>query len=145
MPSTALYNFTQLKLEPVQNPDLARTIAVKLPASVTYSRGTILGELTATPGTYKKYDSGGADGSQVPKAILAYDVTTDASGHPTGVTYPYPPFPDISVPAYTRGEFDCATINTAMGDAGTLLQAALAAGLGKLIQGTAAAGIVQIG
>jgi len=145
MPSTALYQFTQLKLEPVSNPDLARQIAVKLKASTTYARGCVLSELTASPGTYDTYTPGAANGLQYPKAILAYDVITDASGNPTGVTYPYPPFPDLSVPAYSRGDFDCATITTAMGDAGAILQAAIAAGLGHLIQGTAADGIVQIG
>lgn len=145
MPSTALNNFTQLKLEPVSNPDLARQIAVKLKASTTYTKGCILGELTATPGTYDTFVSGAADGTQIPKVILAYDVVTDASGNPTGVTYPYPPFPDLAVPAFSRGEFDCATIDTAMGDTGTILQAAITAGLGRLIQGSATAGIVQIG
>lgn len=146
MPSTPLYNFTNVKLEPVQNPDLARTIAVKLKASTVFTRGTILGELTAQPGVYAPYNPAGADGTQVPKAILAYDVTTDADGKPTGMTHPYPPFPDLSVPAYVRGEFDCATIDTAMGDAGAILSAALnVPGFGALEQGSATAGIFRLG
>lgn len=146
MPSTALNAFTQLKLEPVQNPDLARTIAVLLPASITYTRGTILGELVASPGTYKKYDPNGNDGTQVPKALLAYTVTTDSNGMPTGVTYPYPPFPGNSMPAYVRGDFDSATVTAAMGDAGALLAAALnAPGFGALIQGNSAVGMFRMG
>jgi hypothetical protein len=144
MPSTSLNTFTQLKLEPVQNPDLARTIAVLLKASTTFVRGEILGEISATPGKYAKYASGASDGTQIPKCILAYGTVTDSDGNPTLVTFPYL-LPSSSLPAYTRGEFDCATINTAMGDSGTLLAAAIAAGLGHLIQGTVAAGIVQIG
>ena len=146
MPGTTLYNFTQLKLEPVSNPDLARQIAVLLLESTTFTRGEILGEIANRPGVYKKFDPTENDGSEVPKAILAYDVVTDASGNPTGVTYPYPPFPSTSMPAYTRGDFDCAEITTAMGDAGALLAAAIATpGFGALVQGTVAAGIVRLG
>jgi len=144
MPSTALYNFTQIKLEPVRNPDLARMISVPLKASTTFKRGTILGEITASK-LYAPYASGASDGTQVPKLILAYDCITDANGNPTGVTYPYPPFPGASMEAYARGEFDCATVNTAMGDSGTLLTAALAAGLGHLVEGVVTTGSFIIG
>jgi hypothetical protein len=144
MPSAILYNFTQLKMEPVTNPDLARTIAVLIKPSTTLTRGTILGEITLQPGVYTKYNPNASDGTNVAKAILAYDVVTDANGNPTGVTFPYPPFPSTSIPAYVSGEFDCATINTAMGDAGVLLADAIAAGFGKLEQGTVASGTVKI-
>jgi hypothetical protein len=146
MPSTTLNAFTQLKLEPAQNPDLARTIAVLLKASTTYVRGCILGEIAASPGTYNTFNPNANDGTQLPKVLLAYSVITDSSGVPTNVTYPYGSASGSSMPAYSRGEFDCATIATAMGDSGALLAAALnVPGFGHLIQGTAAAGIVQIG
>ncbi len=144
MPTTALYSFTQDVLTPVRNPDLAREQAVKLKASTTFTKGEILGELTATPGTYDKYNSGGADGTEQPKCILAYSVVTDANGLPTLLGGVYP-LPDNNVPAFTRGDFDCATIDTAMGDAGTLLSAAIAAANWHLSAGTVAAGIVSIG
>lgn len=146
MPSTPLYAFPGLKLEPAMRPDSASTIAVLLNASETYTHGEILGELLASPGVYVKYNSAGQDGSQVPKALMVYDVVADSAGKPTGMTFPYPPFPDLSVPAYSNGYFDVATINDAMGDDGTLLAAALAtAGFGALVQGTTAAGIVRLG
>jgi len=143
MPTSALYSFTQDMLVPVRNPDLARQQAVKLKASTTFTKGAILGEITATPGVYAKYDSAGNDGTQLPKCILAYSVVTDAAGLPTLLGGVYP-MPDNNVPAYTRGDFDCATIDTAMGDAGTLLTAAITAANWHLSAGTPVAGIVSI-
>jgi hypothetical protein len=144
MPTTALYVFSQDMLVPVRNPDLARQQAVKLKASTTYLKGTILGEISATPGTYDTFAGGHSDGTQVPKCILAYSVTTDANGLPTLLGGVYP-LPDNNVPAWTSGEFDCATIDTAMGDSGALLAAALVAAYWKLSAGTTVAGIVSIG
>lgn len=47
----------------------------------SYVRGTVLGELTATPGTYAAYASGNSDGTQTPKAILQYSCIIDAAGN----------------------------------------------------------------
>lgn len=143
MPSTALYTFTGKKLESQIRPDLSPTIAVKLPVSSTFTLGTILGEITATPGTFNTFDPNAADGTQIAKCILQYTVTTDADGLAT-ISGAFPAFPERSVPAYVGGYFDCATIDTAMGDAGTLLAAAISSGFGKLVEGTAAAGTVAI-
>lgn len=146
MPSTALNTFTQLKLEPLQNPDLARSIAVKLKASTTFTLGEILGEIAATPGIFAKYDPTANDGTEVPKGLAMYSCITDASGNPTGVTFPYPPFPEPSMPMYVRGEFDCALITAAMGDSGALLTAALGVpGFGALEYGTVAVGTMRLG
>jgi hypothetical protein len=41
--------------------------------------GTVLGRVTAS-GKLLPYDSGAADGSQVPMAVLQYDVTATAAG-----------------------------------------------------------------
>lgn len=55
--------------------------------------GAVLGEVTATPGTYTLVNSDAADGSQMPKLILATpDVASDASTQ--------------TVSAYSRGLFD---------------------------------------
>lgn len=45
MPTTASRTFTIAGLQPVYDPERARMIAVKLPASVTYVKGEILGEV----------------------------------------------------------------------------------------------------
>jgi len=144
MPTSALYSFTQDVLVPVRNPHLAAEQAVKLKASTTYAKGTILGELAADQGTYDTFNPNNADGTQLPKCILAYGVETDSNGLPTLIGGVYP-LPDNNVPAYTRGDFDCATIDTAMGDSGALLAAAIAAANWHLSAGTATAGIVSIG
>jgi hypothetical protein len=144
MPTSALYSFTQDMLVPVRSPHLAAQQAVKLSRSTTYLKGCILGEVTATPGTYDTYDSTHNDGTELPKCILAYGVVTDADGLPTLIGGVYP-LPDNNVPAFTRGDFDCATIDTAMGDAGALLAAAIAAANWHLSAGTPVAGIVSIG
>lgn len=144
MPTSALYSFTQDVLVPVRNPHLAAEQAVKLKASTAFTKGTILGEIAATPGVYNTFDPNAADGTQQPKCILSYSVTTDSNGLPTLLGGVYP-LPDNNVPAYTRGDFDCATIDTAMGDTGALLTAAIAAANWHLSAGTATAGIVSIG
>jgi hypothetical protein len=93
---------------------------------------------TAGPaGTYKAYTSGATDGSQVPKVILAYAATTDASGN---ITWGGQDFGETrkSVPAYLSGTFRCedligldANALTAMG--------------GHLINGTVGFGTVRFG
>ena len=140
MPTTPQLTFTWLKLEPAKDADLARTQAVKLIPSTSFTRGEILGEI-GTTGVYAKFNPAANDGTQIPKCIIVYTVTTDASGVPSSNnTYPYPTFPDIAVPAYYRGTFDCALVTAAMGDAGTLLNAAIAAGFGHFAEGDATIG-----
>ena len=141
MPSTAIYDFTNVKLEPAMAPDLARTISVLLKPSTTFVKGTILGEITASPGVYTNYDHTQNDGTQVPKGILAYDVVTDAAGNPTGLTYPYPPWPDLGVPMYVKGFFNSADIWSAT----ELAQALTVAGWGALVQGNATTGVFRMG
>ncbi|HEV7213706.1 MAG TPA: head decoration protein [Chloroflexota bacterium] len=83
MPTTAFQTYSNSKLIPVYRPDLALLQNVAIVPSVTLAQGTVMGELTATPGTFKAYAVGNADGSQVAKGILQYAVTTDASGNVT--------------------------------------------------------------
>jgi hypothetical protein len=76
---------------------------VSLAASTTYAAGTLLGEVTATPGTYGTYAHGHSDGTQKPSHILMYACTTDASGNITvpgqwGIT-------TKSIEAYVAGTF----------------------------------------
>jgi hypothetical protein len=54
----------------------------------------VLGEVTATPGTYKVCDYAAEDGSQIPKLILATRGIIDDASPQTGLS------------AYTRGLFD---------------------------------------
>lgn len=137
MPTTAIQQYSGSRLEPYMDAEDALCIDVQLPASATYAAGTVLGELTATQGTYKAYASGNADGSQNPKAILVYAATVDGSGNITlpgefGATVK-------AVPVYIAGTF--ATADLTGLDATALTNS----GGWRLIEGTVTAGILRLG
>lgn len=71
--------------------DYPRATKVVTLTGGAYTRGTVLGRITASD-KYNKSLSAAGDGSQVPKAILAAD--TDASGG------------DVLGPIYFTGEFN---------------------------------------
>lgn len=102
MPTSPQHTFSAAnRLDPIFNPAGEHVIHVALAASATYARGTVLGEVTATPGTYKPYANANSDGSQTAKAVLKYGCSTDASGNITilgehGITHK-------SAPAYMPG------------------------------------------
>lgn len=146
MPSAAQNTYSNNYLVPMYDADEALCQPVNLPASVTYAKGTVLGEVTATPGLFKAYASGSSDGSQVPKAILQYDCATDSSSNITigaaaggaafGVTAK-------SVPAYFSGYFKTAEL--VQSGAGAIDANALSAANWHLISGSVADGVVFIG
>src|SRR5262245_7207022 len=80
MPTAPVDTWGMGRLDPYMEPTEAGELPVNLIASTSFAAGTVLGELTATPGTYKAYASGNADGSQVAKLILRHACVTDASG-----------------------------------------------------------------
>jgi hypothetical protein len=83
MPTAAANTYTGAGIVPVYaKPEPARH-HVKLGNSVSLAAGTVMGELTASPGTFKAYASGNADGSQNPKGILEFACATDGSGNIT--------------------------------------------------------------
>jgi len=142
MATTPITTFTSQTLIPMFDGEDALQIPVSLPASVTYAAGTVLGELTATPGTYKAYASGNADGSQVPKVILKYACATDASGNITiGTTNAGGMWGEtqLNAPAYFAGTFRLADLVGLDANAVTVLGA-------RFITGSIAAGsgIVRI-
>lgn len=137
MPTSATNRFIAAsgKLQPYMDPENAREIEISLGNSLTLAAGTVLGEVTATPGVFKAYATGNADGSQTAKVILSYAVTTDASGNITianefGVTRK-------SCPAYYCGTF--ATGDLVGLDAGAVTT------LGHLVIGTTSSGVLRIG
>lgn len=83
MPTTAVWTFSRNKLMPLYGEKDAKRMSVALIASTTFAQGTILGEVTASPGTYGPYASGHVDGTQVAKCVLEYACSTDASGNIT--------------------------------------------------------------
>jgi hypothetical protein len=137
MPTAAFDTYTGAALTPYERPELSSVHNVKLPNSVTYSKGTVLGELTATAGSYKAYADANVDGSGVAKAILQYDVTVDASGNHTwgggqlGEARPY-------APAYFAGYFKTTDL--------TGLDTAAVADPGwRQVTGSVADGVVALG
>lgn len=58
----------------------ATSFTIKLAPSTTYPKGRVLGEITATPGTYGLYVDANTDGTGVAKCVLPRQVTTDANG-----------------------------------------------------------------
>lgn len=125
------------RLDPLFNQAGNPLINVKLAPSLTLARGTILGELSgSSAGTYAAYASGNTNGSEVPKLILAYETTTDASGNCTigpandqGLSYPY-------ALAYGSGTFKTEELTGLDANAVDVMQA-------TLLRGDLEAGIVK--
>lgn len=141
MPTAAITTYSNKKLEPFYNPDLARDIAVRLPANATLARGTVLGEVTATPGTFAAYATGNSDGTETAKAILVFDCKTDANGlitHGDVSTGEEVGAKRVSTPAYVAGYFKTTEL-TGLDAAG------LADMAGNVIHGSVADGVIRIG
>lgn len=134
MPATYQQGYTNAQVIPTYGQLTPEQRAVNIAPSLTLAKGTVLGELTATPGTYKAYAAANTDGSQVPKAILMYPVTTDALGNVTGIgdfgaTY-------HTTPVYVSGEFKTT-------DLVGLDQNAVTVMVGRITDGTLANGHVR--
>lgn len=139
MPTTAVLTWSAGRVDPLKDPDDAHQENVNLKISTTFAAGTIVGEVTATPGTYAPYATGNSDGSQNPVGVLQYPCVTDASGNITignaagggewGQT-------QKGAPVWMSGEFSCADLVGL--DAGAVTK------LGRLIQGTVTSGRIII-
>lgn len=140
MPTTAQTTYSADRLDPVYNPmhALERVQNVTLSAG-TYAKGTAIGELTATPGTFAAYADANADGTGVCKGFLQYACVADGSGNITiGTVAAGNDFAQTQkgAPAYFGGAF--RTSELVGFDA-----AALADLNGHLVNGTVASGIVE--
>lgn len=79
--STQTFTFSSQKLQPAIEPDDAMEQPFKVAASTTLARGTVVGEVAASPGTVAAYASGHSDGTETPIGVVAYDVVSDADGN----------------------------------------------------------------
>jgi hypothetical protein len=136
VPTTAQHTFSNnLQKRPFFNAEDEHIINVKLSPSLTIAGGTILGEVSATPGTYAPYASGNSNGTQIPKMILAQSVVTDSSSNVTragehGATVKH-------APAYNpRGTWKTADLVGMDANAVTVLQA-------SLVQGDLTTGLIR--
>jgi hypothetical protein len=92
----------------------------------------------ATAGTYAAYASGNSDGSQTAKLLLSYTVATDASGNHYFAGSAASEWGQVysSCPAYRQGTFATSAL--------TGLDSGAVTSLGRLINGTTTAGIIQL-
>lgn len=141
MPTTATNVFSGAGIVPMYPEPKGCRHHVKFPNGVTYAAGTVLGELTATPGTFKAYASGNADGSQNPKAILEFPVAVDGSGNITiGSTTGAQSYTVTakSAPVFFRGTFSCAELT------GLDATGITNSGGWRLINGSTTAGVLEL-
>jgi hypothetical protein len=136
MPTSASSTYSAHRLDPLFEGKEARQIAVNISASQTIARGTTLGEVSASLGTYQAFASGASDGTQNPKGIIEYDITTDSSGNITslgdfGLT-------TKTVPMWVSGYFNIADLYDD-GSAGIKATTVTALG-GVVIEGAASSG-----
>lgn len=137
MPTASVVDFWPAgsRLTPFINPEeaMASMQHVKLPASVTYAAGTVLGEVTATPGLYKAYATGNSDGSQNARVILEYKCVTDASGNINTDEWGVG---QLTAPVFTTGWFKTEDL--------VGLDAGAVTGLGgSLVEGTVTSGLLR--
>jgi hypothetical protein len=136
MPTTPIATWGMGIVVPLKAPDESGMEVLNLKASTTFAAGTIIGEITASPGVYGPYASGNTDGTQNPTHILMMAAVTDASGNITFGSGPAGTSEwgqtSKGAPAWKNGEFSCADI--------VGLDANAVTKLGRLIQGTVSAG-----
>lgn len=133
MPTSAAVTYGIKKLEAKYPSPKPVEMAVNIAASQTIARGTLLGEVTASPGTFSAYASGNSDGTQVPTAIAVYDMATDASGNITLGGTGSAGLGDFNLtqktaPVYINGDFDCSELIGLDANALTLKRFALVHG-----------------
>jgi len=138
MPAAAqdTYAISANRLDPILDAEEASLININIGPSLTLARGTVMGETTATPGLFKPYASGNVDGTQIPKGVLQYACTTDASSNITianefGVT-------QKAAPLYVSGIFKTTDLTGLDANAVAVLQ-------GRYITGVLADGILAFG
>jgi hypothetical protein len=133
------YGLAAGMVQPLKNPEDANVDLVQLVASTVFPAGTIIAEVTATPGVYAPYNvSNTPAGINAPTHILQYSVATDSTGQifmGTGAVGEWTQ-PMAAAPAYRNGYFNCADL---IG-----LTAVAVPLLGRLVQGTFTAGHIMV-
>ncbi len=82
MPTVAFDTYTNLRCDPAFWPKEAIMKHCNL-LTGTYAAGTVIGEVTATPGTFGAYANANTNGTQNAAGILRYGCVVDGSGNIT--------------------------------------------------------------
>lgn len=138
MPTIEAINFSDARLIPLKNPSAARKEDINLAAG-TYVAGQLVGEVTATPGTYTAYNSTKTNGGQNPAFLLEYKCIVDTDGNIwigdlSGASEWGKPAKAVS--AFRNGLFSCADL--------TGLDANAVPLLGHLVRGNTTAGELMV-
>lgn len=139
MPTAPIATFGYGRVDPFREAEDAEIRNVNLKPSTVFAAGTIIGEITATPGTYGPYATGNVDGTQNPVGVLQYACATDAGGLITfGSVAGQSEWGQTSraAPMYMSGYF--RTEDLVGLDAGAVTK------LGRLLQGTTTSGEIAI-
>jgi hypothetical protein len=136
VPTTAVNTYSATRCVPIMDGKSARQLSVNVAASTTLQKGHVVGEVSASPGTYAAYATGNVDGTQNPKGIMQFGLTTDASKNITsfgdwGAT-------TKDTPIWVSGVFDIADLYDS-GSAG-ILAATVTALEARVIEGVASGG-----
>lgn len=115
MPTTAQVTYSAQRLLPAKLVPPAGEDVRAFAASLTVTRGTVLGEVTAT-GKLALYNSGASDGTQTATCIAMYDFLTDASGNVIYTTTAGQAVGDLNqtyktAPVYISGVFKTSELN----------------------------------
>lgn len=141
MPNAADTTYTVDRIQPRFRPDLAVEVTGKLKASTVFQKGSLVAWDT-TNLLYAPYTNGDTQGRNKPVGILQYALTTDANG---AYTFGIHSGPRTDAPIWIKGLFDTADLpQSGVGGLDTTNTLTDQAGW-KLVQGTLAAGILDIG
>lgn len=105
---TQLETYNPAKLEPVSFPEVAKIDAVRMGASLTVTKGTVLGKKTSDNKHYA-YNDSLTNGTETATCIAVYDFVTDANGKVylgTSAVASSVNLPHETAPVYVAGVFD---------------------------------------
>jgi hypothetical protein len=140
MATTPIHTFSGQKLEPYLSEPVPQSVAVRISASKTIARGTVLGQVTSGALFEAYSDADSPAGVGVARGIIAYDVISDAASLLT-----------FGTTAASAGEFGEKVLSVPMYISGTFRAEDLtgldANGLadlqGNIVSGTISAGIIR--
>ncbi len=105
---TLLGSLTPVKLEPYEDPQSARTVALEFVPSQTIARGTLIAQRTSDAKA-TLYAAAHTDGTENPVGPLVYDIVVDSNGlivyGPSGATVDLTRGFERTAPVYHKGTF----------------------------------------